>query len=170
MRPGNSIVNPWRRSELEWSLIHQPFPQHVAIRVHYWIFPPGNEPREYTAEITPDRVIVDVFNEIVASVRGTDDEIPVDDTFELDGKIHRSKLNWELAIPITKDRALVVFDDNQDASVRREIVDMAHGYDQMIIPPGATCSSCGLPEGVLIMVEDWTPLSPPTPSRSPSEL
>ena len=146
-------------------MVHRTPPEHVAIKVYFWIFPPGREPWEYTVEIAPDRAILEVFEEITTSVHGTDDEIPVNHVFELDGEKHRIELNWELAVPVSKDGSLVVFDEDPGASGRRVIVDSALGYDQMIIQPGATCSSLGLPEGVLIMVEDWIPLSPPRPLR-----
>ena len=78
--------------------------------------------------------------------------------FEVDGTRHRVELNWELSIPVGPDGCLVVLDEESGLLRRKEIVDSVSSYDQMMIPPDVPVRDLGLPDGVLIVVEDWVAL------------
>lgn len=125
---------------------------------YLWISLPRQDSVELVVALDPDRTVREVFDDILESRRGTEQEIPMEHVFEVDGTRHRVELNWELSIPVGPDGCLVVLDEESGLLRRKEIVDSVSSYDQMMIPPDVPVRDLGLPDGVLIVVEDWVAL------------
>lgn len=119
---------------------------------------PGRPSLERRIPLAPDRTLRAVFDDLVAASRGTEWQIPLEFVFERDGVRSSHALNWEFSCPVDPDGCLVVAGVTSDPARQQSVADGVSGYDQMMLPADVPVSALGLPDGILILVEDWVAL------------